>query len=608
MAEIQSPDFPEIFVKQYSTLFRFERSLVHLREILPVEKQESYKQKIQSLSSSRVSFSQSVKAQAPFDLESGLLGLAKLNEEYTETLQEMISEAAENSELPQYPETELAVNYFKRSKTCSKGMIVGNFNESIETMDRILAIGESLIVQGYQKLFIDNLSMKDKLQAVIDERQNLQNCSKPLDTLTLKQKFCEKQLGCLLNLLEEANTLTDLITKLQEFDRRQIQFQQASQVTTEAMKKFFYKSDTRKSNERRRTYLSVSYADPSNPREGLDILRDQINSVIRNLNNLCDMEDAKVRTVKKSDLGDECEKSYEEALVSFEEEKELLKKTLGVLVSIEDNQVDLERSDNFIEEFRLPDDAPQSQLDYIKFFVRLGISSSKTRLEQARLISDLVHRFDQDHSTYFNLVENLQNEVQELTAENKQLKSQVQSKVIEQMSEGSHSLKELMELQEHLKNSIQEELESQLRKQLNEIVLLTHGIGSVLLEMNPDEDLKMRIDEFDNDFSSAKKLVDMADLASKQSAWVFRIVSKLGKLNESLVHTNLSNLKKCRNLKEAREGILGRPSEYPLASMDRVLSDMIKGYLSGLDERKGNAESVIQKQLVLSRLLREYKN
>lgn len=607
MAENQSPEFQEAFQRLSTNLFNSEKSLILLREGLPVEKQETYIKKIQSLSSDRVAFLSSTKSN-PSSPDQTIQELSKQQERYSETLHEMISEVVENNEIPEYSQSELATQALKRSRTSSKGMITGNFNETIETMDRILAIGESLIVQGYQKLFIDNLSMKDKLQSVIDERQNLPTCSKPLDTLNLKQKFCEKQLSCLLTLLEEANTLTDLITKLQEFDKRQIQFQQASQVTTEAMKKFFYRSDVRKTNERRRTYLTVNYADPSNPREGLDILRDQINSVIRNLNNLCDMEDAKVRTVKKSDLGDECEKAYDFALAAHEEEKELIKKTLGVLVSIEDNQVDLEKSDQFIEDFRLPEESPSTQLDYIKFFVRLGLSSYQMRLDQAKLVFNLVTRFDQDHSTYSNLVESLQTEVHDLLTENKQLKTQAQSRVIDQISEGSHSLQELIELQDHLKHSIQDQLESQIRKPLTDLVQTTHGVGSLLLEMSTDEDLKMRIEEFESDYSKSKNLSELVELANKQAAWVFRIVSKLGRMNESLVHTNLSNMKKARNLKETRDCIAGKPSEFPIAAMDKVLTDMIKGYLGGLDERKANIETVVQKQSVLSRLLREYKN
>ena len=607
MAENQSPEFQEAFQRLSTNLFNTEKSLILLREGLPVEKQETYIKKIQILSSDRISFQSSSKS-ASLSSDQSIQELSKLQEHYNEALHEMISEVVENNEIPEYSESELPTQALKLSRSSSKGMITGNFNETIETMDRILAVGESLIVQGYQKLFIDNLSMKDKLQSVIDERQNLPTCSKPLDTLNLKQKFCEKQLNCLLTLLQEANTLSDLITKLQEFDKRQIQFQQASQVTTEAMKKFFYRSDVRKTNERRRTYLTVNYADPSNPREGLDILRDQINSVIRNLNNLCDMEDAKVRTVKKSDLGDECEKAYDFALAAYDEEKELIKKTLAVLVAIEDNQVDLEKSDQFIEDFRLPEESPSAQLDYIKFFVKLGLSSSQVRLDQARLFYNLVLRFDQDHSTYSNLVETLQAEVHDLLTENKQLKTQAQSRVIDQISEGSHSLQELIELQEHLKHSIQDQLESQIRKPITDLIQTTHGVGSLLLEMSPDEDLKMRIEEFESDYSRSHNLFELSELASKQSAWVFRIVSKLARMNESLVHTNLANMKKARNLREGRECIAGKPNEFPIAAMDKVLTDMIKAYLGGLEDRKANIETVVQKQGVLSRLLRDYKS
>lgn len=189
-----------------------------------------------------------------------------------------------------------------------------------------------------------------------------------------------------------------------------------------------------------------------------------------------------------------------------------------------------------------------------------------------------------------------------------QLKSQAQGRVIEQMSDGSHSLKELMEFQEHLKTSIQENLEGQLRKRVTEMAMISTGIGSILLEINPDEDMKVRLDEFDNEFLRAESLSDLVDLVSHSQTWIFRIVCKLGKVNDSLIHSNIANLKKSKTLREARESISGKPIEFPLASMDRVLSDIIKAYLSGLDDRKGNVDSVAQKQAVLVKLLRDYKS
>ena len=421
MADVQSPvledDFPETFSNLSSNLFSTEKSLIKLRKALPVEKQDEYTKQIEILSRERLSFIASIKSQVPFNEEESSKTLIKIQEKFNECLHGMISEIVEESETVEYKENEVAARVMRR-RPSTKGMIVGNFGEVSETMDRILDLGENLIVQGYQKLFINSGSIKEKLQAVIDEKKNLPTCSRPLDTLILKQQFCEKQLKCLLNLLEEANTLTDLIEKLQEFDKRQIQFQQASQVTTDALKKFFYKPEIRKTNERRRTYLSVSYADPSNPREGLDILRDLLNSVVRNLNNLCDMEDAKVRAVKKSDLGDEAENAFEESVKALVEEKNILRKTLEILVGIEDNQVDLERSEAFLDELKVPEEKPQSQLEFVKHFINLGLNTPKIRVKQAQLFYDLVSRFDNDHSMYSSLVDKLQAEVAYLNREN----------------------------------------------------------------------------------------------------------------------------------------------------------------------------------------------
>ena len=228
------------------------------------------------------------------------------------------------------------------------------------------------------------------------------------------------------------------------------------------------------------------------------------------------------------------------------------------------------------------------------------------RLQQAKLFYNLVQRFDQDHSMYSSLVDKLQAEVADLGQENAKLKTEAQGRVIERISEGSHSLKELIELQEHLKSSIQDSLEGQLKKQITEIAMMSSGIGDILLNINPDEDFKIRISEFENEYSSARNITELVDLANKYQTWIFRLVCKLGRVSESHMHSNIAGIKKSRTLKEAKESIAGKPSEFPLAAMDRTLSEIIKAYLSGLEDRKGNIDSVINKQGVLARLLREY--
>ena len=40
--------------------------------------------------------------------------------------------------------------------------------------------------------------------------------------------------------------------------------------------------------------------------------------------------------------------------------------------------------------------------------------------------------------------------------------------------------------------------------------------------------------------------------------------------------------------------------------MDNTLSEIIKSYLSGLDEKQGSIESVIKKQNVLGRLFKNF--
>ena len=71
---------------------------------------------------------------------------------------------------------------------------------------------------------------------MIDDRKQMTVGNKSLESLVIKQKFCERELNCLLTLFQEANTLTDLISKLQECDIRQIKFQKASQIAADTLK------------------------------------------------------------------------------------------------------------------------------------------------------------------------------------------------------------------------------------------------------------------------------------------------------------------------------------------------------------------------------------
>ena len=88
------------------------------------------------------------------------------------------------------------------------------------------------------------------------------------------------------------------------------------------------------------------------------------------------------------------------------------------MVGIEDNQVDLERSEAFLDELKVPEEKPQSQLEFVKHFINLGLNTPKIRVKQAQLFYDLVSRFDNDHSMYSSLVDKLQAEVAYLNREN----------------------------------------------------------------------------------------------------------------------------------------------------------------------------------------------
>jgi molybdenum-dependent DNA-binding transcriptional regulator ModE len=607
MADIKSPDkvpqIPEQYSKLTSNIFAIEKTLIKLLAGVPVEKQEEFTGEIQYLSKKRLNL---VFSESKEESKEVLDSIGSLQEQYNELLDDMISEIIEEKSVPQYKESEPAMKLM-RTKSLTKGMIVGNFNEVLDSMDRVLSIGENLIIQGYQKLFIDTASIKEKLQVVIDDRRNLPVCNKPLDTLIVKQKYCERQLNCLLMLFQEANTLSDLITRMEEFDKRQIQLQKTSQISIDHLKKFFYKPDSRKTNERRRTYLSVSYANPDNTREGLDILKDQVNSIVRNINVVCDMEDGKVRAINKSDLGDLCENTYEENKQLLDEEKEIFDDIFDILLKHIDNPEDIEDYNALIEDLPSYTEKPDTQLETIKYFTNRGLYDQKKRLELTKSIYRAAEKLEKSYSNVLATSQKLQAKIPILIKENSTLKSQINTQVVGKISEGTQSLKELFDYQEQLKKTITDSIESQIKQQINELVLLNSGIVEVLLGVNPDDDIKTKVLEYEVEYNKSNSLPELLSLLSRYQTWIFRLVCKLGLVSEGYIHANISNLKKSSSLKEARESLVGKPSEYPLASMDRTLSEILRSYLSSLEDTKGNIESVIKKQNVLARLFRDFK-
>lgn len=608
MADIKSPESPSKLPEEVSRLnaniFLSEKNLIRLQTGLPVEKQETYTKQIQFLSKKRIALNSAPESREL--TKDSINSFAALHEEYLSVELSMISEIVEENEKIDYDENQTAGRTLLRRQN-TRGMITGNFNQALENIEKSLSIGENLIIQGYQKLFIDTDTMKEKLQAVIDDRRNLPVGTKPMDTLIVKQEFLERQLTCLLGLFDEANTLTDLIGKLQEFDKRQIQFQKTSQVTVDAFKKFFFKADVRKTTERRRTYLSVNYAKPDNTREGLDILKDQVSSIIRNINLLTDMEDAKVRTINKSDLGDQCEGLWEEYKEIVKSEVENLQDILDVLTGNEEEFEEKQCIEDLLEKLENLPEKPSTQLETIKVFVDLALTLPRTRLELSQAYKSIFEKYEEKASKSSGLVDKLRCEVGNLGKENAILRSQVQNKVVEKISEGAYSLKELFDYQELQKKQVTEGLEVQLRQKMIEVAMVASGCAEMLLGVNPNEEMKIRTLEYEADFNKVTTLADLLETISRYQNILFRLSCRLGMVSEGHIHANLNNLKKASSLKEARESLTGKPTEYPLTAMDRTLSEILKSYLESLDDGKGSIESVIRKQKVLGRIFRDFK-
>ncbi|OMJ83031.1 hypothetical protein SteCoe_16123 [Stentor coeruleus] len=612
MAEIKSllPESPknknqslDEHTRLLSGLFSSEKYLLKLIEGLPLENQSLFLNKIQSLSQKRLSLISKLKNKDP--CKDTILSISELNDEYNECLQSMISEIVEETESPEYNEMEIPSKHIRQRSI--KGMIIGNFNEVLENMDKLLTFGEKLMVLGYQKLFIDSDKIKGKLQSVIDERKNLVCGNKPIDILVEKQGLLEKQMNCLVGLFDEANTLTDLIGKLQEFDKKQIQLQKTSQVTVDSFRKFFYKPDSRKTSERRRTYLCVNYADPDTTREGLDILKDQVNSIVRNINIISDMEDAKVRAINKSDLGDKCEIFYDQAKESLDEEKQLLTETFEILTKFEENPEVINQYEKLINSFTPLPQKPTSQLETIKLLIENSIQERQKRLDLATTLKVFLEKYDESVSQSIEQSVQLQTENLILIQENTQLKSQTHNSIIDKISQGTNNLKELFEYQEHMRKKIQESIEQGFKEKILELIMLNSGTTEILLGVNPVEDIRIRVMEYETDFNKIGNMSDLLEILSKYQTVTFRLVCKLAMVNERYVYSNILRLRNAKSLKEARESVEGKPIEYPMTKVDRAMSDVIRCYVAEVEEKKGNMESLVRKQNVVGKLLSDFK-
>ena len=262
--------------------------------------------------------------------------------------------------------------------------------------------------------------------------------------------------------------------------------------------------------------------------------------------------------------------------------------------------------EELIEKLTEAGEKPTNQFGFIKYFTEKGLNDTNKRLDLSKLLVDLLEKYDDAFTKNVSRIDKLQAEVSILSKENANMKSQINGQMIEKISSGTQSLKELFDYQEYLKKTFHQSIENEISQQIIEAFMISVGTTEILLGVNPDEEIKIRLLEYEADYVRAAELPDLLRIVLRYQSSIFRLVAKLGLLSEGHIHANLSNLRKCRSIKDAREGIVGKPLEYPLVSMDNTLSEIIKSYLSGLDEKQGSIESVIKKQNVLGRLFKNF--
>lgn len=418
----------------------------------------------------------------------------------------------------------------KQTEISSEKEVIMMLKPVQENLNQLLEKAEGVLIDAFHKLHINDEKIKSLLQALIDQRKKFKDViEKPVESLILKQEFCGRQMAVITELVNSADNLTNLIESFEGIEQSQIEIQQISQSNLDGLKEFFNKKPERKKFERKKTYLSVSHAEPSSSREGLDVLKDLLSSIKRNQNIINELENSKQKLLNDSDLGQDANVALQALTEDINVERQILKKTFDTLLSIEENQGLSPKCDEVLGQLDAVHSNPKNQLEIIKNYLSLTLKLAPLKITQVELLNKLVDNMDKDHGNYlnqfnkFNFNENEHVlELDRLRKENKTKNDEINhlNRVLDKFAADKTETSE--EINDKLKQatdtqSIADSLQEQLKNHETEFLNIANRIGGVLIKtdmlgdslinMLPDNKLKQEMDDYQLSFENIMKKI-----------------------------------------------------------------------------------------------------
>lgn len=154
----------------------------------------------------------------------------------------------------------------------------------------------SLVTETYHKLTVDDVDTRAKLETLLEER-------KPELTeapaFAIGFDYLSELVAAIRQMIEQTDNLTDVIKEIRDVDSSLRQCELTMQDNYYKLKPVVGVEDCRK-RERKRTFLTITHAEPLTPKEGIYILTDIIAALKKNANNLFEIENKRVQVVENS--------------------------------------------------------------------------------------------------------------------------------------------------------------------------------------------------------------------------------------------------------------------------------------------------------------------
>lgn len=154
----------------------------------------------------------------------------------------------------------------------------------------------SLVTETYHKLTVDDVGTKAKLETLLEDRKPVLT---EVPTFSIGFDYLAELVAAVREMIEQTDNLTDVIKEIRDVDSSLRQCELTMQENYYKLKPVIGVEDGRK-KERKRTFLTITHAEPLTPKEGIYILTDIITALKKNANNLFEIENKRVQVIENS--------------------------------------------------------------------------------------------------------------------------------------------------------------------------------------------------------------------------------------------------------------------------------------------------------------------